>query len=143
MKKSFLFSLFVLFFVVASASSNFAELKTSKAITADTLLNTGDTSLVQSVVVPADSANQNKGNPEKKENNKKKLVAALLAFPFPLGFMGAHRVMLGTKPWVPIVYAATFGGCFGIIPMIDFLVIVCSKDTEQYENNPNVFMWIK
>lgn len=74
---------------------------------------------------------------------RKKAVSALFAFPFPFGFMGAHRVMLGTKPWVPVVYVATFGGCFGLLPMIDFFVIVFSKDIEQYENNPNIFMWVK
>lgn len=74
---------------------------------------------------------------------RKKAASALFAFPFPFGFMGAHRVMLGTKPWVPVVYVATFGGCFGLLPMIDFFVIVFSKDIEQYENNPNIFMWVK
>ncbi len=74
---------------------------------------------------------------------KKKRVCAFFAFPFPFGFVGAHRVMLGTKPWIPIVYVATFGGCFGLLPLIDFLVILNAKDMEQYENNPNLFMWIK
>lgn len=74
---------------------------------------------------------------------KKKLISAMLAFPFPFGFMGAHRVMLGSKPWVPVVYMATFGGCFGLLPMIDFCVILLSKDIAQFENNPHVFMWLK
>jgi len=74
---------------------------------------------------------------------RKKLIASFFAFPFPFGFMGAHRIMLGTKPWVPVVYVATFGGCFGLLPLIDFCVIVFSKDIEQYENNPNIFMWVK
>ncbi len=77
------------------------------------------------------------------DNQKKKLIAAMMAFPFPFGFMGAHRIMLGTKPWVPVVYVATFGGCFGLIPLIDFCVITFGKDIEQYENNPSVFMWVK
>ncbi len=77
------------------------------------------------------------------KQKKKKLVSALFAFPFPFGFVGAHRVMLGTKPWIPIAYVATFGGCFGLLPLIDFFVIICSKDIEHYENNPNLFMWIK
>jgi TM2 domain-containing membrane protein YozV len=77
------------------------------------------------------------------EQKKKKLISAMLAFPFPLGFMGAHRVMLGCKPWIPVVYVATFGGCFGILPLIDFIAIITSKDIEQYENNPHVFMWLK
>lgn len=74
---------------------------------------------------------------------QKKRVCAFFAFPFPFGFVGAHRVMLGTKPWIPIIYVATFGGCFGLLPLIDFLVILNAKDMEQYENNPNLFMWIK
>ncbi len=74
---------------------------------------------------------------------KKKWVAALFAFPFPFGFVASHRVMLGTKPWIPIVYVATFGGCFGLLPLIDFCVILTCKDIEKYENNPNLFMWIK
>ncbi|MGQ0828544.1 MAG: NINE protein [Bacteroidota bacterium] len=74
---------------------------------------------------------------------KKKLVSALFSFPFPFGFMGAHRVMLGAKPWIPVVYVATFGGCFGILPLIDFCVITFGKNLEQYENNPQLFMWIK
>ena len=72
-----------------------------------------------------------------------KLINGLLSFPFPLGFLGAHRIMLGTKPWVPIVYVATFGGCFGLLPLVDFCVLMLSENIEQYENNPNVFMWIK
>ena len=77
------------------------------------------------------------------DQKKKKLVCALFAFPFPFGFVGAHRVMLGTKPWIPVVYVATFGGCFGVLPLIDFCVITFSKNAEQYENNPKLFMWMK
>ncbi len=80
---------------------------------------------------------------ETKENKKKKTVAAIFAFPFPFGFIGAHRVMLGTAPWVPVVYAATFGGCFGLLPLIDFFVITFSSDITEYENNPHIFMWVK
>ncbi|MCX6295230.1 MAG: hypothetical protein NTX97_04025 [Bacteroidetes bacterium] len=79
----------------------------------------------------------------KKFKNREKLISAFFAFPFPLGFIGAHRVLLGTKPWVPIVYVATFGGCFGVLPLIDFFVIAFSKDIEKYENNPHIFMWVK
>ncbi len=79
----------------------------------------------------------------KENQRKKKIISALMAFPFPFGFMGAHRVMLGCKPWVPVVYVATFGGCFGLLPLIDFCVIVFTKDITQYENNSNIFMWIK
>jgi TM2 domain-containing membrane protein YozV len=81
--------------------------------------------------------------PRMSEDKRKRVISAMLAFPFPFGFMGAHRVMLGCKPWIPVVYVATFGGCFGLLPLIDFIAIVGSKDIEQYENNPHVFMWLK
>jgi TM2 domain-containing membrane protein YozV len=81
--------------------------------------------------------------PPTDEQKKKKRISALFAFPFPFGFVGAHRVMLGTKPWIPLVYVATFGGCFGLLPLIDFCVILKTKDITKYENNPNLFMWIK
>ena len=93
-----------------------------------------------SIVEPANDSVQ---AGETKENKKKKTVAAIFAFPFPFGFMGAHRVMLGTAPWVPVVYAATFGGCFGLLPLIDFFVITFSNDISEYENNPHIFMWVK
>ena len=98
----------------------------------------GDTLTSDSAAVfPAEQLN---GEDEQK---KKRRVSALFAFPFPFGFVGAHRVMLGTKPWIPVVYVATFGGCFGVLPLIDFCVIAFSKDIEQYENNPQLFMWMK
>ncbi len=76
---------------------------------------------------------------KQQKNNK---IAALLAFPFPFGCVGLHRVYLKTSPYVPIVYAATAGGIFGIIPLIDCLVLLSKKDIQNYENNSNVIMWI-
>ena len=74
---------------------------------------------------------------------KQKAIAAIFAFPLPFGFVGSHRVILGTKPWVPIVYVLTFGGGFGLIPMIDFIAILLDKENTKYQNNPNIVMWIK
>lgn len=77
----------------------------------------------------------------KQKAKNKKLIAALLAFPFPFGIVGLHRIYLGTAPHVPIVYIATVGGGFGILPLIDFFVILTSPDIESYFNNQQVFMW--
>ena len=105
-------------------------LNLSSIDTAHFLLNQKDSVLSTAMPLP-------------ENQKKKKRIAALCAFPFPFGFVAAHRVMLGTKPWVPVVYVATFGGCFGLLPLIDFCVILFSKDITQYENNPNIFMWLK
>lgn len=73
----------------------------------------------------------------------KKAIAALFAFPFPFGMLGLHRIYLGTKPYIPFAYISTLGGCFGILPLIDFISILTAEDEtfNRFENNPKVFMW--
>jgi TM2 domain-containing membrane protein YozV len=77
-----------------------------------------------------------------KKARGKKLTAALLAFPFPCGIVGLHRIYLGSAPYVPIVYIATLGGALGILPFIDFCVLLIDKDLEPYIGNDKVFMWV-
>lgn len=77
-----------------------------------------------------------------KQKKNKKLVAAALAFPFPFGIVGLHRIYLGTAPYIPVVYIGTLGGGLGILPFIDFCVLVLDKDFERYNNNSKVFMWV-
>ena len=74
-----------------------------------------------------------------------RLVSAILAFPVPFGLFGGHRLYLGTKPYIPFVYIATLGGCFGILPLIDFIAILTSgkENFARYKNNGHVFMWSK
>jgi TM2 domain-containing membrane protein YozV len=67
----------------------------------------------------------------------------MLALPFPFGIIGLHRIYMGTAPHVPVVYIASFGGVFGILPFIDFCILVLDKKYERYFNNPRVFMWIE
>jgi TM2 domain-containing membrane protein YozV len=80
---------------------------------------------------------------KKKNNHRKKAVAAILAFPLPFGVIGLHRIYLGTKPYVPLIYIGTVGGAFGILPFIDFCVLLLDKDIDHYKENPHVFMWIE
>ena len=77
-----------------------------------------------------------------KQKKNKKLTAAVLAFPLPFGIVGLHRIYLGSAPYVPVVYIASFGGVLGLLPLIDFCVILLDKKTENYINNKKVFMWI-
>jgi TM2 domain-containing membrane protein YozV len=80
---------------------------------------------------------------KKKRKNRKKVIAVVLAFPLPFGVIGLHRIYLGTKPYVPLVYMGTIGGAFGILPFIDFCVLLLDKDTEHYKENSHIFMWIE
>lgn len=78
-----------------------------------------------------------------KHKKNKKLIAAVLAFPFPFGIVGLHRIYLGTAPYVPIVYIGSLGGVFGILPLMDFIAILFEKDMSSYIDNTKVFMWVK
>ena len=94
------------------------------------------------------SVNDKKPNPifqlfRKKQKLNKRITSAVLAFPFPFGMVGLHRIYLGTKPHVPVVYIASFGGACGILPLIDFLMITFGKDFDTYRDNGKVFMWVK
>ncbi len=94
------------------------------------------------------SVNDKKPNPifqlfRKKQKLNKRITSAVLAFPFPFGIVGLHRIYLGTKPHVPVAYIASLGGVFGILPFIDFCAITFGKNFDTYRNNGKVFMWVK
>ncbi|PKP50100.1 MAG: hypothetical protein CVT95_02825 [Bacteroidetes bacterium HGW-Bacteroidetes-12] len=58
------------------------------------------------------------------------------------GFLGGHRIYLGTHQRTPIIYSVTFGG-FGILPLIDLVHLIFIKDISIYENNTQIMMWRK
>ena len=72
----------------------------------------------------------------KKKHNK--AVAALLTV--ALGPFGVHRLYLGTSTKVPIIYSITLGAFF-ILPLVDLVVILLSKDLARFENDERVIMW--
>ena len=76
------------------------------------------------------------------EKKNRKVACAIMAFPFPFGIVGLHRIYMGTAPYVPIVYIGTLGGALGVLPMIDFIVILCKKNPEQFFGDRRVFMWM-
>ena len=71
---------------------------------------------------------------------KRKFTAIALAL--LTGPIGGHRLYLGTKPIVPVVYAVTLGGGFLIIPIMDIITIIFTKDLSKFENNDQILMWI-
>lgn len=72
------------------------------------------------------------------KNKATTIVLTLLTGP-----LGGHRLYLGTKPIVPIVYTLTLGGGVGVLPFIDLVVVCFSKDISRFENNEKIFMWAK
>lgn len=71
---------------------------------------------------------------------KNALVAILLDF--FLGGIAIHRVYLGGKPILVLGYFITCGGIFGIVPLIDLIVLAINfDDISAYIGNDKFFMW--
>jgi TM2 domain-containing membrane protein YozV len=72
---------------------------------------------------------------------KDAIVAIVLDF--FLGGLGVHRFYLGTEVMTGVGYILTCGGIFGIVPLIDFVVLIIdNEDISAYINNPKFFMWM-
>ena len=61
-----------------------------------------------------------------------------------LGFFGIHRLILGTQPINCLWYILTVGGIFGIIPLIDWIMILIDliNGSASYLDNPAFIMWL-
>jgi TM2 domain-containing membrane protein YozV len=62
-------------------------------------------------------------------------AAVILAF--FLGWLGIHRVVMGGSGLLIIGYLFTFGGFFGILPLVDFIRLII--DSSHYEDNDALF----
>jgi hypothetical protein len=56
------------------------------------------------------------------------------------GLFGGHRIYLGTHHRTPVLYSITLGG-LGILPFIDLVNIVFTKDLSKFEDIPQIIMW--
>lgn len=73
-------------------------------------------------------------------SSKDPLVAILLDF--FLDGLGIHRFYLGTKTMTGIGYILTCGGIFGLVPLIDLIVLAVNfDDISAFVDNPKFFMW--
>ena len=71
---------------------------------------------------------------------KDPIVAIVLDF--FLGGLGIHRFYLGTEPMSGIAYFLTCGGIFGVVPLIDLIVLAINyEDISPFVDNPSFFMW--
>jgi TM2 domain-containing membrane protein YozV len=74
--------------------------------------------------------------------SSEKSAPVALLLDFFLGGLGVHRFYLGTEVMTGIGYILTCGGFFGVMPLIDFIVIIINiEDISQYVDNPKFFMW--
>lgn len=127
----------------SAAASGIRVNKPDTVLAADTIMvpdSLANTFTAENLYI-IDPTSPDSANPSKYKTKKR--IAAILSFPFPFGLLGLHRVFLGTKPYIPFVYIGTLGGCFLILPIIDFVAILSANEEtfKKYENNPKVFMW--
>lgn len=61
-----------------------------------------------------------------------------------LGLIGIHRLILGTNPINCLWYFLTAGGIFGIIPLVDGVVLIMDliQGGANYLDNPKFIMWL-
>lgn len=73
---------------------------------------------------------------------KEKDAVVAIVLDFFLGGLGIHRFYLGTETLTGLGYILTCGGIFGIVPLVDFIVLIIDRnDISAYINNPKFFMW--
>ena len=68
-----------------------------------------------------------------------------LVLNFFVGGFGIHRHYMGTAPGMWALYTFTFGGIFGIVTFVDFIMLIVGTvddDISQYIDNRSFFMWI-
>jgi len=73
---------------------------------------------------------------------KEKDAVVAIVLDFFLGGLGIHRFYLGTETLTGLGYILTCGGIFGIVPLVDLVVLIIdNEDISAYVNNPKFFMW--
>lgn len=69
---------------------------------------------------------------------EKSLVVALI-LDWLLGGLAIHRIYLGGKGGLVLTYFITCGGIFGIVPLVDFFVMIGNLD--KYIDNDKFIVW--
>lgn len=70
-------------------------------------------------------------------------VASFLLCTF-LGEFGVHRHYMGTRPWMWAIYVFTGFGIFGIVPFVDWVMLLIGlvdDNISQYVGNTRFIMW--
>jgi TM2 domain-containing membrane protein YozV len=71
-------------------------------------------------------------------DSNQQVIAILLCF--FLGGLGLHRLYLGARGIVILWYVLTCGGIFGIVPLVDFILLIFSG-TSRFEGKSSLIAW--
>ncbi|MFA7082215.1 MAG: TM2 domain-containing protein [Bacteroidales bacterium] len=70
---------------------------------------------------------------------------AAFALCWVVGGFGIHRHYLGTSSSMWAIYTFTCGGIFGIVPLVDWVVLLigaADNNIKPFVNNKSFFMWM-
>ena len=137
MKK--LISLSLIFVLTAFCSFN---AKATGYTSDENLIDQMFTKAPEGVIIPFTNFNLTANSTALVGAAQKDAIIAIV-LDFFLGGLGVHRFYLGTEVLTGVGYILTCGGIFGIVPLVDFVVLIIdSKDISRYVNNPKFFMWM-
>lgn len=73
-----------------------------------------------------------------------KTIVAFVLDTVGLGAFGIHRLILGTRAINVLLYIITFGGIFGIVPLVDWIMLLLDivEGSASYIGNPSFLMWL-
>ena len=58
---------------------------------------------------------------------------------------GIHRIVMGSKGKIAVIYCVTIAGIFGIVPLIDWIMLLINlikgDGAGTFENNDKFFGW--
>jgi TM2 domain-containing membrane protein YozV len=135
MKKILFTSVFLLCTAVVSFSGNYRI----DNVAVDNLFDNALEVSISEMVTLSSTTAANMATFESKDP----VVATIVCF-FVGGF-GVHRHYLGTKGSMWAIYTFTCGGIFGVVPLVDFFVLIADgivkENISKYENNESFFMW--
>jgi TM2 domain-containing membrane protein YozV len=129
-----------LFFVLTALCSFNA--KATGYTSDENLIDQMFTKAPEGVIIPFTNFNLSANSTALAGAAQKDAIVAI-ALDFFLGGLGVHRFYLGTEVLTGVGYILTCGGIFGIVPLVDFVVLIIdNKDISPYVNNPKFFMWM-
>lgn len=83
-------------------------------------------------------------SPASVSSSEKTAVVSFILCTF-LGGFGIHRHYMGTSKGMWAAYTFTFGGIFGVVPFVDWIMLIIGlvdDDISAYIGNTKFFMWV-
>ena len=139
--KKFFTLIFLIAAIFSFSQANAAKYSIDEAAVDQLFTEATETSMI-SVNASSFSSIPSAVNSPLMANAGEKDAVVAIVLDFFLGGLGIHRFYLGTETLTGLAYIFTCGGIFGVVPLIDFVVLIINHDDiSPYIDNPKFFMW--